>query len=128
MGEAATKQDIQELKKEMKESFDEFASLVNAGFTNVQQQLNQVDTRFDQVDTRLDQVDTRLDQVDTRLKNVDTRLDQVDTRLKNLETSSEKLDRRITGREDFHIEEVSALKKRVNFVEEKLNIPHPQKA
>lgn len=69
------------------EDKEELAVLINSGFQNLTDIMNQrfggVDTRLDKVENRLEKVETRLDGVETELSSLSQKITQIDTRTQN---------------------------------------------
>jgi septal ring factor EnvC (AmiA/AmiB activator) len=99
MSEVATKKDIEEL-----------IGLINKGFTNAQEH---ADKRFEQVDKRFEQVDKRFEQVDKRFDKVEKEIS--------------KLREETARRDDYLAEEQQDQRERIEAMEDKLDLPHPEK-
>ena len=88
----ASKDDVQELRREMNE-------------------------RFEQIDERFEQVDKRFEQVDKRFQRMDERFDHLDARVGRIEADIHELRDEVVYRHEF--EDVLG---RVKYLERKLGI------
>lgn len=60
-------------------------TMMQTGFSRIDDRFDSVDARFDSVDARFVSVDARIDSIDTRLDNIDRRLGRVEGYLFGLE-------------------------------------------
>lgn len=92
------------MDKEMKKEFEELAVMINAGFNSMQEQM---DKRFERVETEI--ADVRTELADTR---------------EELKQEISAVKETMARREDYYIEEVGDIKRRVDRIEDHVGIPH----
>jgi len=90
-----------------KKDIEELAELINSGFTNAQEH----------VDKRFEHVDKRFEKVEGEMRDMKTELKQEISKLRN-ETSR---------RDDHLADEQQQQRERIEIIENKLDVPHPEK-
>ena len=63
---------------------DTLASVMRAGFQQVNRRLDNHDARFERIEERLGQIDQRFDGIDRRFNGIDQRLDRMGTKIDHL--------------------------------------------
>lgn len=91
MQDVATKQDLHDLKTELKQDIREILDVIQHYAGHIDGRLGKIDQQFNTIDARFDGIDTRFDRIETRLDGTDTRLVRAESLMVTKDYLDEKL-------------------------------------
>jgi len=90
MGNTATKDDLKELRTEIKDDIDRVEKRIEGVRTEIKDDIDRVEKRIDRVEKKIDRVEKRIDRVEKKIEGVEKKIDRVE---KKIEAQTERIDR-----------------------------------
>jgi len=112
---------------------DEILAAMTSGFNTVMEHIvdlrekmdlgfEQVNARIDRLEERMDRLEARMDKIEGRMDRLEIRIDRLEREISEIKVSIDRIEERTLEDDNALNKEVADLKRRVGFLEKKLEL------